>query len=75
MKQDGIKTINLRSASWKEELKLLWEQEQKIMFCDVSTMDVNQRAYVMAMGEQIAKKKVALLSSRSGVDGDGGSCS
>jgi hypothetical protein len=27
------------------------------------------------MGEQIAKKKVALLSSRSGVDGDGGSCS
>jgi hypothetical protein len=54
-----------------EERKLLWEQEQKIMFCDVSTMDANQRAYVMAMREQIAKEKVVLLSSRSGGDGDG----
>jgi hypothetical protein len=63
-----------------EEHELLWEQEQKIMFCDVSTMDANQRAYVMAMREQIAKEKVALLSSRSsstrnenesGGDGDG----
>jgi hypothetical protein len=35
------------------------------MFCDVSTMDVNQRAYVMTMRAQIAKKMVASLSSRS----------
>jgi hypothetical protein len=63
-----------------EERKLLWEQEQKIMLCDVSMMDVNKRAYVMAMREQIAKENVALLSSRSsstrnyhesGRDGDG----
>jgi hypothetical protein len=66
-----------------EERKLLWEQEQKIMFCDVSTMDANQRAYVMAMREQIAKEKVVLLSSRSsstrnenesGGDGDENRC-
>jgi hypothetical protein len=66
-----------KEARWNksnqiEERKLLWEQEQKIMFCDVSTMDANQRAYVMAMREEI--EKVALLSSRSGGDGDGGSC-
>jgi hypothetical protein len=48
-----------------EERKLLWEQEQKIMFCDVSTMDDSQRAYVLALTAQIAKEKVALLSSRS----------
>jgi hypothetical protein len=53
-----------------EERKLFWEQEQKIMFCDVTTMDANQRAYVMAMRAQIAKEKVALLSSRSGRDRD-----
>jgi hypothetical protein len=48
-----------------EKCKLLWKQEQKIRFCDVSMMDVNQRAYVMTMREQIAKEKFALLSSRS----------
>jgi hypothetical protein len=64
-----------------EERKLLWEQEQKIMFCDVLTMDANQRAYVMAMREQIGKENVALLSSRSSSTrnenesgGDGDSC-
>jgi hypothetical protein len=44
------------------------------MFFDVSTTDANQRAYVMAMRAQISKEKVALLSSRSGGDGDGDSC-
>jgi hypothetical protein len=51
------------------------------MFCDVSTMDANQRAYVMAMREQIGKENVALLSSRSSSTrnenesgGDGDSC-
>jgi hypothetical protein len=53
------------------------------MFCDVSTMDANQRAYVMAMREQITKEKAVLLSSRSsftrnenesGGDGDENSC-
>jgi hypothetical protein len=44
-------------------------------------MDVNQRAYVMAMREQITKEKVILLSSRSSSTrndhesgGDGDSC-
>jgi hypothetical protein len=51
------------------------------MFCDVSTIDANQRAYVMVMREQIAKKNVVLLSSRSSSTrneheggGDGDSC-
>jgi len=29
-----------------EERRLMWEQEQKIMFYDLSSMDESQRAYV-----------------------------
>jgi hypothetical protein len=61
-----------------EECKLLWEQEQKIMFCDVSTMDANQRAYVMAMREKMQRKRspclvlgVHLLETRMRVAGMG----
>ncbi|XP_021320869.1 uncharacterized protein LOC8067025 isoform X2 [Sorghum bicolor] len=32
-----------------------WEQEQKIMFCDVTTMDDDQRAYVKAKRAKIIK--------------------
>ncbi|KAG2557274.1 hypothetical protein PVAP13_8NG176402 [Panicum virgatum] len=32
-----------------EERQLMWEQEQKIMFCDLSSMDESQRAYVLVM--------------------------
>jgi hypothetical protein len=32
-----------------EEKRLLWEQEQKIMFYDVSKLDDAQRTYVLAM--------------------------
>jgi hypothetical protein len=32
-----------------EEKRLLWEQEQKIMFCDVSKLDDSQRTYVLAI--------------------------
>lgn len=42
-----------------EKDKLMWEQEQKIMFCDVSTLDPNQKTYVLAMRAQIAAQKMA----------------
>ena len=51
-----------------EERRLIWEQEQKIMFCDLSSMDENQRVYVRAMRAQIAAAKVASLNS--GASGD-----
>jgi hypothetical protein len=59
-----------------EEKQLLWEQEQKIMFCDVSKLDGAQRNYVLAMRSHIVKEKVSLLSSggSSARDGDGESC-
>ena len=38
-----------------EEERLQWEQEQKIMFCDVTTMDNDQRAYVKAKRAKIVK--------------------
>jgi hypothetical protein len=34
------------------------------LFCDVSKLDDAQRAYVLAMRSQIAKEKVASLTSR-----------
>ncbi|XP_039788016.1 uncharacterized protein LOC120654519 [Panicum virgatum] len=43
-----------------EERRLTWEQEQKIMFCDLSSMDERQRVYVRAMRAQIAAAKVVL---------------
>ena len=59
-----------------EERRLTWEQEQKIMFCDLSSMDESQRAYVRVMRAQIAAAKVASLNSgasehASGAAGDG----
>jgi hypothetical protein len=38
-----------------DEERLQWEQEQKIMFCDVTTMDDDQRAYVKAKRAKIVK--------------------
>jgi hypothetical protein len=38
-----------------DEEQLQWEQEQKIMFCDVTTMDDDQRAYVKAKRAKIVK--------------------
>ncbi|KAF8653903.1 hypothetical protein HU200_062039 [Digitaria exilis] len=42
-----------------EERKLLWEQEQKIMFCDTSVLDETQKTYVIAMRKHIASAKEA----------------
>ncbi|CAL4984750.1 unnamed protein product [Urochloa decumbens] len=60
-----------REERWKaekelEERKLIWDQEQKIMFCDMSNMDESQRAYVMAMRQQIAAAKVASVKASGG---------
>ncbi|CAN6272279.1 unnamed protein product [Urochloa humidicola] len=60
-----------REERWKaekelEERKLLWDQEQKIMFCDMSNMDESQRAYVKAMRQQIAAAKVAAVKASGG---------
>ncbi|CAN6181262.1 unnamed protein product [Urochloa humidicola] len=60
-----------RKERWKaendlEERKLLWEQEQKIMFCDMSTMDETQRAYVKAMRKQITAAKEAAVKALGG---------
>nr|CAB3484437.1 unnamed protein product [Digitaria exilis] len=55
-----------RDQRWKaekelEERKLLWEQEQKIIFCDTSVLDETQKAYVIAMRKHIASAKEALV--------------
>ena len=60
-----------RKERWKaekdlEERKLLWDQEQKIMFCNTSNLDESQRAYVKTMRQQIATAKEALLKASGG---------
>ncbi|CAN6374658.1 unnamed protein product [Urochloa humidicola] len=37
-----------------ERDKFMWEQEERIMFCDVNTLDPDQKNYVFAMRAQIA---------------------
>jgi hypothetical protein len=32
---------------------LMWEQEQRIMFCDLSTMDSDKKNYVLAMRHKL----------------------
>ena len=49
-----------------EERKLLWDQEQKIMFCNTSNMDESQIAYVKAMRQQIATANEALVKASWG---------
>ena len=48
-----------------EEERLQWEQEQKIMFCDLSTLDELQRTYVLAKRAEFAKR-ASVASSRGG---------
>ncbi|CAN6282675.1 unnamed protein product [Urochloa humidicola] len=60
-----------REERWKaendlEERKLLWEQEQKIMFCDMSNMDETQKAYIKAMRKQIVASKEAAVKALEG---------
>ena len=56
-----------------EEQQLQWEQEQKIMFCDMTTMDAHQRVYVLAKRAQIAKETSAAVVDSAGASvGDSG---
>ncbi|XP_052141356.1 uncharacterized protein LOC127761154 [Oryza glaberrima] len=76
------KEAKVKEERWKEtkeiqerkllfaERKLVWDQEQKIMFCDVSTLEPDVRIYVLAMRTQIAASKVAALNG--GFDGSSG---
>ncbi|XP_052142992.1 glutathione S-transferase T3-like [Oryza glaberrima] len=76
------KEAKVKEERWKEtkeiqehkllfaERKLVWDQEQKIMFCDVSTLEPDVRTYVLAMRAQIAASKVAALNG--GFDGSSG---
>ena len=50
-----------------EERRLQWEQEQKIMFCDTSNMDVNQKAYMLAKRAQFAKAASASVGDTASV--------
>ncbi|XP_015613631.1 glutathione S-transferase T3-like [Oryza sativa Japonica Group] len=65
----GTKEIQERKLLFAER-KLVWDQEQKIMFCDVSTLEPDVRTYVLAMRAQIAASKVAALNG--GFDGSSG---
>jgi len=49
-----------------EERRLQWEQEKMIMFCDMTTMDAHQRAYVLAKRAQMAKETSAAVVDSAG---------
>ncbi|KAF8769443.1 hypothetical protein HU200_006473 [Digitaria exilis] len=57
-----------------EERRLQWEQEKEIMFCDLSTLDNDQRTYVLAKRAEIAKT-ASLSSSGGGSIGESGNFS
>jgi hypothetical protein len=65
------KTMQERRIS-VDEKRLMWEQEQKIMFCDVNTLDGDQKNYVLTMRAQITARKMAEFSQSLG-DSSGGS--
>jgi hypothetical protein len=46
-----------------DKKRLMWEQEQKIMFCDVNTLEsIEQKNYVFAMRAQIIAQKMTEFS-------------
>uniref|UniRef100_K3ZLV1 No apical meristem-associated C-terminal domain-containing protein n=1 Tax=Setaria italica TaxID=4555 RepID=K3ZLV1_SETIT len=74
----------LKEERWKEKRmihhqkislvkeKFMWEQEQRIMFCDVSTLNLDRKTYVLAMRAQNAAQKMAAFNSGFGSRFDGG---
>ena len=48
-----------------EERKLMWEQVQKIMLCDIFTMRPEQKTYVLTMTEQILSQKTTNINNGS----------
>jgi hypothetical protein len=59
------KTMQERRIS-VDEKRLMWEQEQKIIFCDVNTLDGDQKNYVLTMRAQITAMKMAEFSQSLG---------
>lgn len=60
-----------------EERRLMWEQEQKVMFCDVNALEADVKTYVLAMRAKIANAKLVELNTSFGgrsasFGGDGG---
>ena len=49
-----------------EEKNQLWEQEQKIMFCDLDTLEPSQKTYLIVMRAQIAAEKKAAFTNAFG---------
>jgi len=52
MRWQEAETIQERKVFTKER-RLMWDQEQKVMLCDVSMLDLEERNYVLAMRAQI----------------------
>jgi hypothetical protein len=59
------KTMQERRIS-VDEKRLMWEQERKIMFCDVNTLDEDQKNYVLTMRAQIMARKMVEFSQSLG---------
>jgi len=55
--------LSLEARKIENEKNQLWEQEQKIMFCDLEKLDPSQKTYVIAMRAQIAAQKMAAFNS------------
>jgi len=52
MRWQEAETIQERKVFTKER-RLMWDQEQKVMLCDVSMLDLEERNYVLAMRARI----------------------
>jgi len=52
MRWQEAKTIQEGKVFTKER-RLMWDQEQKVMLCDVSMLDLEERNYVLAMRARI----------------------
>jgi hypothetical protein len=45
-----------------DEKRLMWQQEQNIMFCHVNTLDEDLKNYVLTMRAQITARKMVEFS-------------
>jgi methionyl-tRNA formyltransferase len=64
-KRKETKMIHYQKISLEKE-KLMWEQEKKNMFYDVSTLDPDQKTYVLARRVQIAAQNTAPFNAGFG---------
>lgn len=49
---------------------MMWEQEHKIMFYDLNTLEPEQKTYTIAMRAQIVAQKMAAFNSVFGGTSD-----